>query len=116
MYEWIDNTHEEADNVMIFHIQDLLVNSITNATIKSADTDALVISIAFMPTLARINQKVKLWLDFGIGKNRKLMSINACYEKLGESTGLGLLFFHAFTECDSTHSLISPRYNFSIVG
>ena len=104
VFEWIVDTHEEADNRMLIHIQDLLLNSITNVTVRSADTDVLVILIAFMPTLTRINQNVELWLDFGTGKNRKLISINACYEKLGENTSLGLLFFHAFTGCDSTAS------------
>ena len=104
VFNWISDTHEEADDRMLINIRDLLQNSITNITVRSIDTDVLVILVSFMTTFIQIDKNVKIWLDFGMGNKRELLSINACYNNLGESASLGFLFFHAFTGCDSTAS------------
>ena len=104
IFQWIDSTHEEADNRMMIHIADMITHKVSSITVRSLDTDVLVILISFMPKFLSMMAKVKLWLDFGVGENRKVISINDCHENLGPSRCLGLLFFHSFTGCDSSAS------------
>ena len=48
--------------------------------------------------------KILDYVDFGTGTNRKLISINDCYDNVGKTGSLGLMFFHSFTGCDSSSS------------
>ena len=42
-----------------------------------------------------------MWIAFGQGKNIKWMSVHELSTLLSPKNSLGLLFFHAFTGCDS---------------
>ena len=42
----------------------------------------------------------ELWIDLGIGKNRRFFPVHEIYEQLGEEKALALPFFHAFTGCN----------------
>ena len=57
-----------------------------------------------MIELKKCKQDVDIWIDFGTGQYRRLISINKSFQHLGQSTCLSLPFFHAFTGCDSTSS------------
>ena len=41
----------------------------------------------------------ELWIDVGIGKNRRFFPVHEIYQHLGEEKTLALPFFHAFTGC-----------------
>ena len=102
---WQPETHEEADNRLLLHMRDMLLNgSIQKILVRSVDTDVLVILLAFMPQLLEFKEDVHVWLDFGRGENRKLYDVNMIFREFGESLYLGLPFFHSFTGCDSTSS------------
>ena len=96
--------HEEADNRMIVHIRDMLENGIKSILLRTNDSDVIVILIGFMTQFLEWDTDVKIWVDFGTGIYRKNIFINDVFEYLGESVSMGILFFHAFTGCDSTSS------------
>ena len=89
---------------MLVHMKDIILNGITNITLRTKDTDVLVILLSFMPQLIELNAAVKIWVDFGSGDNRKTYFINKAHSDLGDTVCLSLPFFHAFTGCDSTSS------------
>ena len=67
---WQPETHEEADNRLLLHMRDMLLNgSIQKIFVCSVDTDVLVILLAFMPQLLEFKEDVHVWLDFGRGEN-----------------------------------------------
>ena len=90
---WIDGVHEEADNIIVIHIADMIRNDITKIKLRTVDTDVIVIMLAFMPQFLELNKNVCIWADFGTGDHRRLISINDSYDELGDSICLGLLFF-----------------------
>ena len=93
---------EEADNRIICHMKDMMNRGLSSVCVRIADTDVIVILLAFMKQFLDWNKDVQLTVDFGSGKHRRPISINDAYNQLGESTCLGLLFFHAFTGSDAT--------------
>ena len=102
---WQDELHEEADNRMILHVKDMMAqNHCKCIQLRTVDTDVVVIALAFMPYLINYNNEVEIWIDFGKGDHRRLISLNQSFESLGHSLSKALLFFHAFTGCDSTSS------------
>jgi hypothetical protein len=83
---WQPETHEEADNRLLLHMRDTLLNdSIQKILVRSVDTDVLVILLAFMPQLFKFKGDVHVWLDFGRGENRKLYDVNMIFREFGES-------------------------------
>lgn len=102
MFTWIEDTHEEADNRMLVHIQDMLKDGISNIVVRSNDTDVFIILLSFLPIFNDMCENCKIWLDYGMGQYRRLIFINDSLKNLGKKTCLGLLFFHAFSGCDST--------------
>ena len=50
IFRWIEDTHEEADNRMIIHIEDMLKHDICSITVRSVDTDVLInFNIFYVP-------------------------------------------------------------------
>ena len=107
-----DDVHEEADNRMIVHIIHMIDNKINKILVRTGDTDVIVILISFMPQFLLRDELTEIWVDFGLGKNRKIYGINQIYEHLGEAVALALPFFHAFTGCDSTASIFMKSKKF----
>ena len=94
---------EEADNRMLLHIRDLLdLRSKTTILVRTLDSDVVVLLTAFFLQFSQYNVDVVLSVEFGTGAARKIYSINSVYNHLGEGESLGIMFFHAFTGCDST--------------
>ena len=67
-------------------------------TIKTVDADVLILSISIFYKLK--DHLEELWIDFGIGKNRRFFPVHEIYQHLAEEKALVLSFFHAFTGCD----------------
>ena len=55
---------------------------------------------------------VEVLIDFGTGDHRRMISLNRSFELLGYSFTKALLFFHAFTGCDSTSSFFGKTKTF----
>ena len=90
--------HEEADTRVFLHVNDMSLQGHTKITIRTVDTDVLVIAIS---VFARLHcQLEELWIDFGTGKHRQFFPIHLIVSDIGRSKALGIPFFHAFTGCD----------------
>ena len=42
----------------------------------------------------------ELWIDFGVGRNRRFYPVHSLYHQLGQDKAKSLRFFHSFTGCD----------------
>ena len=102
IYQWQEALHEEADNRMIIHINHMLKKGISSITVRTLDTDVIVILLSFMVQFININEHVSIMVDFGSGDSRRTISINRSFSELGDAVCLGLPFFHILTGCDST--------------
>ena len=74
-------------------------------TIKTADTDVLIIALAYRHSAHHLDVKVNVIL--GIGKSIKYYDINSLSLNLGEHTCKALPFFHAFSGCDCVSSFFN---------
>ena len=63
------SNHEEADTRVFLHSKHISTNESKKITIKTVDTDVLILSIYIFHKLKYHLEE--LWIDFGIGKNRR---------------------------------------------
>ena len=97
------SNHEEADTRVLLHASNLASGGFSKITIRTVDTDVLVLAIA---TFSKLKIYVEeFWIDFGSGKNRRFYPIHAIFEDIGEEKAQGMPFFHAFTGCDQVSFL-----------
>ena len=94
--------HEEADTRLIIHLEDALLNNCSNCSVRTVDTDVVVILIGKFHYLITLCQDVNIWVAFGTGKNFAYYHINAICEDLGKERSVALPVFHSFTGCDTT--------------
>ena len=106
MYEDDGLTLEEADNRMICHISHMIDSGMSRIAVRTADTDVIFILLGFMSQFYNNDNRIKIFCDFGTGYHRKVIPIHSMHQRLGEEICLGILFFHAFTGCDSTSSFL----------
>lgn len=89
--------HEEADTRLILHCWHAGQFFCNKVAIRTVDTDVVVLALCFF---SRTNL-IELWIDFGIGKNRRLMAIHEMALALGPQRCAVLPLFHALTGCDT---------------
>ena len=65
--------------------------------IQATDTDVVVISVA----MCSILPDCEIWVVFGHGKRLRYVPCHTFNSILGTNASWGLLFFHAFTGCDT---------------
>jgi len=70
--------------------------------VRTVDTDVVVILVGVFYDLDSIQPLVDICIAFGVGKNYRLISINAICHTLGEPTSKALPLFHALSGCDTT--------------
>ena len=92
--------HEEADTRLFLHALNASMNGHTSLTIRSSDTDVLVIAIHHFKDL----KLEHLWIATGTGKDFRYLPVHEIVPSLGPSITSGILFFHAFTGCDMVSS------------
>ena len=92
-------SHEEADSRIILHAAHCAKQGYKRISIRTVDTDVVVLAVSHFQKLGLD----ELWICFGSGKHYRNISIHMIAETLGEKTG-ALLFFHAFTGCDTVSS------------
>ena len=92
------SNHEEADTRSFLHSKHISTNGSKKITIKTVNTDVLILSISILHKLK--DHLEELWIDFGIGKNRRFFPVHEIYQHRGGEKALALLFFHASTDCD----------------
>ena len=102
---WQDELYEEADNRMVIHLKDAIEkNNCKNIQVRTVDTDVVVIMLAFMPQFLDHDRKLNIQIDFGQGVHRRPISLQQSLKSIGNPISNALLFFHAFTGCDSSAS------------
>ena len=93
-------SQEEADTRMLLHLADAGQQGLKRVMIRTVDTDVVVLAIALRDQLL-VNE---VWLAFGVGKNFRYIPVHDIVAKLDPHKCSGLLFFHAFTGCDTVSS------------
>ena len=93
--------HEEADTRMFVHLKHALEKDlIKSACILANDSDVVIIAISFFCDLKLLGLE-QLWVSFGLGNKRRWIPIHAISQQLGPEKSKGMLFFHAFSDCDT---------------
>ena len=82
----------------------MIDSGMSRIAVRTADTDVIFILLGFMSQFYNNDNRIKIFCDFGTGDHRKVIPIHSMHQRLGEEICLGILFFHAFTGCDSTSS------------
>ena len=90
-------TQEEADTRIFLHVKNASANGHSKVLVRSVDTDAVVIAIAFYQKLETFHE---FWVWFGTGKNQRFIPILSIAESLGKTKSLSLPMFHSVTGCD----------------
>ena len=94
-------THEEADTRKLLHVEDATKQGYTKVSIRTVDTDVVVLAVAAAERLS-IDE---LWVAFGTGKSFRFLAAHEMAQALGPDNCRGLPAFHAFTGCDTVSSL-----------
>ena len=91
---------EEADTRMLLHMEDAMKQGYTKVSIRTVDTDVVVLAMAAAERLS-IDQ---LWVAFCTGKSFRFLAADEMAQALGPDKCRGLPAFHAFTGCDTVSS------------
>ena len=83
-------------------------HSIQFRIILSSDTDVFVLSVYQMETIFIELEEIELIFDLYI-KDRQLLSVNKCIEKLGAAKARTLPGMHAFTGCDQISKMSTVK-------
>ena len=75
---------EEADSRIVIHVIHAIESGYLSISIRTVDSDVLVILVGHFATFLSINPTLKLWVAFGTGKDFRIFSINQIFSDLGE--------------------------------
>ena len=93
-------SHEEADTRMLLHVEDATKQGYTTVSIRTVDTDVIVIAVSAAERLS-IDE---LWVAFGTGKSFRFLAVHEMAQAVGPDKYGVLPAFHAFTGCDIVSS------------
>lgn len=94
--------HEEADTRIVVHLIDAAKHGHKNIVVKTVDTDVIVILVGLFSQIVNDHPLLQINVEFGVGKDLRVVSINKLHASLGNDISNSLPFFHAFTGSDST--------------
>ena len=80
--------HEEADTRILLHVKDAAATGHRNVAIRTVDTDVLILAVSYFHEL-NINE---LWVEFGVGRNRRWLPVHEYAASLGRRVCDGLRF------------------------
>ena len=92
--------HEEADTRIFVYVNSAAEANHRKISIRTVDTDVVVIAVALFNALT----VDELWVEFGVGKNKRWLPVHAYSANMREGVCSGLLFWFAFTGCDTVSS------------
>ena len=95
--------HEEADTRIFVHVNDAANVGRQYISIKTVDTDVVVIAVGIFFEL----HIAELWIEYGAGRKRRWLPIHIYAKYLGKEKCMALLFWYAFTGCDTVSSFNS---------
>ena len=96
----VDVTTEEADTRIALHAKHQSDEGHKVVCVQSVDTD-VVVSVTALFFGLNIQE---LWFEYGTGKYKKILPIHAFANNLTKEKCSGLLFWYAFTGCDTVSS------------
>ena len=99
--------HEEADTRILHHVKHALSQNMTFIQILSNDTDVVIIALGVYHMLRSDFIFDDIVFEYSMGKNHRKISIKNLAESLGQTRAQALVFFHAFTGCDTTSAFKS---------
>ncbi|CAB4022060.1 Hypothetical predicted protein, partial [Paramuricea clavata] len=89
---------EEADERIFVHVRNA-AEECSRILVKTVDSDVVVIALS---AFHRIPGLQELWLEFGVGKHLRFISIHEIANSLGPQASTAYLFFHSFSGSDTT--------------
>ena len=100
-------THEEADDRMMFHVQDILNHRAgpTSLVLSSGDTDVFVCLLYHITVNWRNLGLQELWLVRNSGVKRSILPLHDICTTLGDELTKCLPALHALTGCDTTSKI-----------
>ena len=93
---------EEADERIFVEAKDASREQ-NRIMIKSTDSDVAVTANANFHQLVPVTE---LWIEFGAAKSFRFIPIHQIARGFGPDQSVAFLFFHAFSGCDTTSSLL----------
>ena len=93
---------EEADDRIYLHANELSNLGFKKVTIVTVDTDVVVIGLYAFWHL----HFDEIWIEFGTGKDKRLLPIHSYAESLGEEVCMALPFWYAFSGCDAVSQFL----------
>lgn len=85
---------------MLLHAADAASNGFTKITLRTVDTDVVVLAVAAVPKLGL----QELWIAFGTGQHLRYIPAHSISRTLGPEKSRALPMFHAYTGCDTVSS------------
>ena len=100
-------THEEADDRMMFHVQNILSHRLgpTSITLSSSDADVFVCLLYHITVNWRDLGLQDLWLIRNSGVKRSIIPLHDVCRALGDELTRCLPALHALTGCDNTSKI-----------
>ena len=92
--------HEEADTRIALHLFSAVRSGARNLLVRTVDSDVIVILVGLF---SHFHQDTNIWVAFGTGKFFRYY-LHQCH--LPSSRSSEILFFHAFTGCDTTSQFL----------
>ncbi len=104
LYPRLNCTHEEADDRIMFHVQDITSHRSgpTSLTLSSGDTDVFVCLLYHFVINWRDLGLQELWLIHNSGVKKSTLPLHEICAALGDELTRCLPAFHALTGCDTT--------------
>ena len=90
-------SHEKADSRLIFNSADAVLKGHRRVSIRTVDTDLLVLAVASFDKI----KPDELWVILGTGSHLRSMAIHELMAKMDSRYCNSLRIFHAFTGCDT---------------
>ena len=107
LFPGLNCTHEDADDIMMFHIQDILRHheGPTSLTLSSGDTDVFVCLLYHIADNWIHLGLQDFWLVRNSGVKRSILPLHNIYTALGAELSKCLPALHALTGCDTTSKI-----------
>ena len=68
---------EEADNRIVWHIKEMLKCGKSKISVKTKDSDVMVILLGFMTQFLEISKDAEIFADYNSGNARQFISIKS---------------------------------------
>lgn len=90
-------SQEEVDTRLLLHVADAVQKGCKKVTIRTVDTDGVVLAVASFSKTA----PDEVWVVFGVGSSFRYIAVHEMVATMNPTQCLTLPVFHAFTGCDT---------------